>query len=79
MEGLPEEADCQLRCGGERPSRQASGSGGRASPPHLQGMATVFAMAQARSAGKRWDSLLGGGTEANYKHLLSRRTSGDLE
>lgn len=46
---------------------------------HLQGMATVFAMAQARSAGKRWDSLLGGGTEANYKHLLSRRTTGDLE
>lgn len=34
---------------------------------HLQGMAIVFAMAQAHSAGKRWDSLLGGGTEANYK------------
>lgn len=34
---------------------------------HLQGMATVFAMAEACSAGKRWDSLLGGRTEANYK------------
>lgn len=79
MEGLPKEADSQLTCDGEMLSRQASGMGGGASPPSAgNGSMSLLWLKRAlqeRGGTACWEE----GQKPIIKHLLSRRTTGDLE